>query len=99
MARFHGIALGRNSNSLAKISLILASAALAASCATTLGVSRNGEARFANRSLVYLETSQFLWADARERERLACANGTPVICTGGQSRLSFSHCGCLPDDD
>ena len=99
MARFHGIALGRNSNSLAKISLILASAALAASCATTLGVSRNGEARFASPNLIYLETSQFLWADAREREQLACANRTPVICTGGQSRLSLTHCGCLPHDD
>ena len=100
MARFHATALGRNSaNSIARISLILASSALVASCATPLGIFRNGESRFADPSLIYLETSQFLWADARERERLACANGTPVICTGGQSRLSFAHCGCLPADD
>jgi hypothetical protein len=99
MARFHAIALGSNSaNLLAKISLILASTALVASCATTPGYFRNGEATFADPRLIYLETSQFLWTDARERERLACANGTPVICTGTQNRLSLSHCGCLPGD-
>ena len=100
MARFHATALGRNSaNSLAKISLILASTALCASCSTTPEYFSNGEARFADRSLIYLETGQFLWTDAREREQLACANRTPVICTGGQSRLSLTHCGCLPHDD
>jgi hypothetical protein len=100
MARFHATALGRSSaNLVAKMSLLLASTALVASCATVLGVSRSGEARFADPSLIYLETSRFLWADARERELLACANGTPVICTAGQSRLSLSHCGCLPVDD
>ena len=100
MARFHATALGRNSAKLlAKVSLILANAALVASCAPTLGVSRNGEARFASPNLIYLETSQFLWAGAGQRESLACANGTLVICTAGQSRLSLSHCGCLPADD
>src|SRR5688572_3791140 len=48
MARLHAIALGLNLRAfLAKRSLILASAAFVASCATAPGYLRNGEARFA----------------------------------------------------
>jgi hypothetical protein len=79
--------------------MTVASAALVASCANTLGSPSSTEARFADPSLIYLETNQFLWADARERERLVCGNGTPLICSGTQNRLSLAHCGCLPDDN
>jgi hypothetical protein len=100
MAQLHATALGLNfSNVAAKVAFVLASAALVVGCATTPWSPGNAEARLADRSLIYLETNQFLWVDATQREQLACGNGTPVICTAGQSRLSLSHCGCLPDYD
>jgi hypothetical protein len=98
MARLHATALGPNSANVGRISLTLATAVLVASCATAPWSPANGEERFADRSLIYVETNQFLWADARRREQLVCRNGTPLVCTGAQNRLSLSHCGCLADD-
>lgn len=99
MAQTHAVALGHNTaNVLAKVSLLLASGAWASSCASTPWTAGGGEARLGRPHLIYLETNQFLWADARQKEELACYNGTLVICAGGVSRLSLSRCGCLPGD-
>jgi hypothetical protein len=96
MARLHAIALGRTSaHAVAKRTLFLASLVLAG-CAATTGM--QSEDRFANRRVIYLETSEFRWVDAKERQYLACANGTVLVCTTSLSRLSLSNCGCLPPD-
>jgi len=97
MARSHAAALGRNSaHDLAKVVLLLASASLS-SCAAVPWTADDGEDS-AGWSSVYLETYQFVWVDTTQRQRLACVNGTALICRGAVSRLSPAHCGCLPDD-
>jgi hypothetical protein len=99
MARLHAVTLGPESAYvLAKASLLVASTVLAASCATTPSAFGGNIERFPDPRVIHLETNQFLWVDATQREHLACANGTAVICTGAQSRLSLAHCGCLADD-
>src|SRR5262245_31243674 len=97
MARLHATSLGPNfSNAIARVSLTLTSAVFVAGCAaTTAWTPSNAEARLVDRSKIYLETNQFLWADADQREQLHCGNGTAVICTTGEGRLSLSYCGCL----
>jgi hypothetical protein len=98
MARLHAIALGRTlAHAVAKRTLLLASLVLAG-CAATTGMQRDSEDQFANRRVIYLETSEFRWVDAKERQYLACANGTVLVCTTSLSRLSLSNCGCLPPD-
>ena len=99
MARLHAVAHGPNLSAvLLKVPLFLAAGALVASCAGTSWVSGPSRERFANPSLIYLETNQFIWSDAVQREDLACANGTPVVCKEGHSRLSIAFCGCFADD-
>jgi hypothetical protein len=95
MAQLHAVALGPNSALvIPRVALLLACAALAAGCATTPWTPGDGEERFSARRLLYLETSEFRWVDARQREQLACANGAVVVCTTGLSRLSLANCGC-----
>ena len=99
MARFHAVALGRNSTCMfQEVALLLAGAMLLSGCATTPWLPGDSEAGFSNRRSIYLETSEFRWVDAPERQHLACANGTVVVCTTGLSRLSLANCGCLPAD-
>jgi hypothetical protein len=99
MARLHAIALGPSSaHVIPSVALLLACAALAAGCTTTPWTAGDGEERFSERRLIYLETSEFRWVGAPQREQLACVNGTLVVCTTGLSRLSLSNCGCLPRD-
>jgi hypothetical protein len=98
MATLHAMALGRNSAKvLAKISILLASVALGVSCASAPRDAGKRDFGLAYPRVIHLETNQFLWTDAIPGARLVCANGTPVVCTGGQSRLSPARCGCLRD--
>lgn len=97
MARLHAVTLGRvSTNALAKMGLALASTALAASCSSAPWAPVNSEHRTSGRRVIYLETSEFRWVDAKERQQLACANGTVVVCSTSLSRLSLANCGCLP---
>ena len=96
MATLHAMALGRNLiNVLAKISLLVASVALGASCASAPRDAVKRELRSADPRVIYLETNQFLWSDVIPGARFVCVNGTPVVCRSGQSRLSPARCGCL----
>jgi hypothetical protein len=99
MVRLHAVALGRNSAlTVAKPTLLIVCTALAAGCATTPRTPGDSEPELSERRLIYLETNEFRWVDAPERQRLACANGTVVLCTTGLSRLSLANCGCLAVD-
>lgn len=96
MVRLHAVALGpKSADAIPKVALLLAYAAITAGCATAPWTPGDGHERFSERQLIYLETNEFRSVDRTQRERLACANGTEVVCTTTLSRLSISDCGCL----